>query len=149
MITRDTITILILIFSLFIPPGSIKAEESDMYIHLYIGSFPRFSYTVEIRKNDALYRKSEYLSPWIDLEKETFEVSDEKVKSFITSLQEIGIRKWEENYTDNNLKDGTKWKIIIKHKSLDISTRGSNKFPENFTAYLEAVGKLIDDREFR
>jgi len=76
-------------------------------MYLYIGSFPRFSYTIEIHGNNALYKKSKYLSPWKVLEKEVFEVSDKKIESFIAALQKIEVHKWEKNYTDNLLRDGS------------------------------------------
>jgi hypothetical protein len=126
------------------------AEDPQRRIFLYIGGFGP-SYKVQITGNKAVYENLEW--GWGNTgsptQEESFDISEEHLENFIRRLKEIGIETWEKDYTNDDILDGTGWKISINTPDLTVSSSGSNAFPENFSDYLNAVQDLIEGRTFK
>lgn len=69
------------------------------------------------------------------------DLSEEQIKSLQKRIADLHLEDWQDEYSDNEILDGTQWSLKISFdngKSKEIF--GSNKYPDNF----EAMKKLFD-----
>ena len=59
----------------------------------------------------------------------------------LDELDRLHIYEWDEAYDDPDVMDGTQWSLDIKFldKSEGLHFWGSNKYPENFDAFLKVM----------
>ena len=69
------------------------------------------------------------------------DLNEEQIKSLQERIADLHLEDWQDEYSDNDILDGTQWSLKISFdngKSKEIF--GSNKYPDNF----EAMKKLFD-----
>ena len=69
-------------------------------------------------------------------------------------IDELDAWRWNKDYFDNHVLDGTQWELVIDRKGKRRRRIfGSNDYPANFKLLIEAINKLADtdlthDEEF-
>ena len=117
-----------------------------------IGGYMGRSYSVEKMGNGLEYRR--YDSGFELRQVRLIHPGEEDWVAFRQALDEIGVWEWRSDYTDPGILDGTNWGLEIRWGDRAISTGGSNGYPggsyrsRTFTAFLEAVSKLVGGRPF-
>ena len=74
-------------------------------------------------------------------------------RSFWKRVDAIGVWNWESRYENPSVMDGTSWHVEIAHNDKNVSSSGSNDYPNGdatiaFEPFLKAVRELIGDRPF-
>lgn len=73
-------------------------------------------------------------------------MTSEKWLAFIEELSSLEIACWKDRYYDNNICDGTQWKLVIKfHNRHKISKCGSNEYPPYWNKFMEVIKKYVDE----
>lgn len=62
---------------------------------------------------------------------------------FWLKIDKIGIWDWKSDYTDFNVLDGYSWCLYIVKGNNSVKTVGSNRHPNNFLAFIEALEDLL------
>lgn len=115
-----------------------------------IGGYTGNSYSVELRNKKLIYNKNNKESV-LNPDRETWE-------QFWKRVEEIDIWKWNRSYKpDNDIVDGTSWKIDIKYGDNEVLSSGTNAYPpsskievsEEFSRFCKAVSELLGGSEFR
>ena len=61
-------------------------------------------------------------------------------------IDEINVWKWDKEYYNNTVLDGTQWELLIKRKGRrKRRIYGSNKYPENFKDFENCINKLTQN----
>lgn len=65
--------------------------------------------------------------------------------TFWATLDKIGVWSWQARYDDPEICDGTQWEVEIDFGdgSHHVRCTGSNRYPELFQQFLEAVEALV------
>lgn len=71
--------------------------------------------------------------------------SDSDWEAFWTAMDGLGVWNWEASYDDPEICDGTQWEVEIYFGdgSHHVRCTGSNRYPELFQQFLEAVEALV------
>lgn len=75
----------------------------------------------------------------------TFEKDEEYYQKFINEIL-VEIKNWNASYSNNNIMDGTQWKIQIKEHNKQCS--GSNDFPQNYENVVKILIKYFNTESF-
>lgn len=60
---------------------------------------------------------------------------------FLKALADLHLEKWEDDYVDPDILDGTQWELELTFKNGTARTwDGSNAYPPNFTSLCELMG---------
>ena len=112
-----------------------------------ISSFGGRSYRAELASDGQLL----YTDGDGDTAPEKVAVSNRKWKAFRKRMDRVGAWEWDAEHVNPNLEDGTTWKVDVDFGDKHISSSGSNRYPpeKQFKAFLRAVSKLLDGREFK
>ncbi len=124
-----------------------SAEEAADVAYFYIGGFFGNNIFVNIKDDNVLYRISKgppEFDKW-----EVLTISELDRKSFIESVTALGIANWEHEYNEKNVADGTQWAIRMSYHGIKLETHGSNKYPNRFVEFQNAVSALLKGREFK
>lgn len=75
-----------------------------------------------------------------------------KWRIFWHTLNHVGVWRWNQDYCDPTILDGTSWHLSIKYRGKEIKSSGSNAYPgsselyfdtnSEFGLFLDAVNKL-------
>ena len=96
-----------------------------------------------------------YISEYFGYFKEILQKSDKNFaqnneQKLITTLEEIGIKDWKENYDNNPIFEGTEWELEMKinNEQKHYCFSGYEEFPEKtgdstFTKYSNEFRKLL------
>ncbi len=68
---------------------------------------------------------------------------------FRHTLDELEAWRWQPDYPNNRIKDGTQWRLSVEYADRALKTGGSNAFPEHFQRYRAAVQKLLGGKTFQ
>ena len=72
--------------------------------------------------------------------------SEEDWKLFWDTVDDLNVWKWEKDYFDPYILDGTQWELLIKRKGRrKRRIYGSNKYPENFKVFENCINKLTQN----
>jgi 5-methylcytosine-specific restriction enzyme subunit McrC len=72
-------------------------------------------------------------------------LSSEKWLSFAKEIDYLEITSWNNKYYDNDICDGTQWRLEISFSSGNkISKCGSNQYPSNWNKFINVMRKYID-----
>ena len=70
-------------------------------------------------------------------------LSEKEFFEYICAIYECGIWGWEKKYVNENIMDGHQWELSIKLKGEEEQCwYGSNKYPEEWNQFLDAVNCL-------
>ena len=68
------------------------------------------------------------------------EFHDMEKAEFLEEFADLHLGEWEKEYEDLNVLDGTQWSVVIKFSlGKSFKSYGSNRFPYNFSGFLELV----------
>lgn len=68
------------------------------------------------------------------------EFHDMEKAEFLEEFADLHLGEWEKEYEDLNMLDGTQWSVVIKFSSgKAFKSYGSNRFPYNFSGFLDLV----------
>lgn len=68
------------------------------------------------------------------------EFHDMEKAEFLEEFADLHLGEWEKEYEDLNVLDGTQWSVVIKFSSgKAFKSYGSNRFPYNFSGFLDLV----------
>ena len=57
----------------------------------------------------------------------------------IRKLTDLQVDKWDAEYCDPSIMDGSGWSLIVRSAELNIQSEGSNAYPPNFDAVREII----------
>jgi hypothetical protein len=110
-------------------------------IEASIGGYFGSSYNVEVdflngkvtwRGGEGLYTESVYVK----------QADTESMNTFINSIRNCRILKWENNYNNPHILDGTQWSLNIELDDRIIEKSGSNAYPNEWEKFCKIVQKL-------
>jgi hypothetical protein len=83
-----------------------------------------------------------------------WKISKRHYLKFLEELMNINIFSWNNNYTDNDVADGSYWLLkFVYSKNELFEIKGSNAYPENYGDFIDALEKYFPiipmDREYR
>lgn len=68
------------------------------------------------------------------------EFHDMEKAEFLEEFADLHLGEWEKEYEDLSVLDGTQWSVVIKFSSGKVfKSYGSNRFPYNFSGFLDLV----------
>lgn len=68
------------------------------------------------------------------------EFHDMEKAEFLEEFADLHLGEWEKEYEDLSVLDGTQWSVVIKFSSgKALKSYGSNRFPYNFSGFLDLV----------
>ena len=68
------------------------------------------------------------------------EFHDMEKAEFLEEFADLHLGEWEKEYENLNVLDGTQWSVVIKFSSgKAFKSYGSNRFPYNFSGFLDLV----------
>lgn len=68
------------------------------------------------------------------------EFHDMEKAEFLEEFADLHLGEWEKEYEDLSVLDGTQWSVVIKFSSgKAFKSYGSNRFPYNFSGFLDLV----------
>ncbi len=102
-----------------------------------LSSFYGRSYTVLIRDGKLHYHSNR---PEKMIKRRP---ADEDWQKFWKKTVSLKIWLWEKEYLDKSTSDGSNWSVNIEIGSLKLKSYGSNKKPENFSEFLDALRELL------
>ena len=119
-------------------------EFKDKLIRFYfsIGGFFGGYYNVELIKNDT---KIKYIfSHSIKGNEDEYEFSEKQLNYFLEKIFNEYILNWKNKYDNNNILDGTQWKLEMEFKDLPkFESYGSNEYPSNWKMFLSIIYKYF------
>ena len=109
-------------------------------INFFIGGFHAESFKIFNKGNSLVVQQSE--GPiFPDSDKRTFIVKENDWEKFWISLDKSNIWDWEKEYF-SEIMDGVQWELKIVKDEKRKTVYGSNKFPENFQIFLNALNRI-------
>lgn len=119
-------------------PKEYQPQELSFQIGGYFGS----SYSVEWANENLVYQA--------DDEKTSLNPSQEEWTKFWQGLEELNVWDWERRYMpEEEIVDGTSWKIVLQYQGQKIESSGSNAYPNQFSQFCDLVEELCGGREFK
>ena len=140
-------------------PGQPTRSPLPKRLSLYIGGYPGPYYTVRLSRRTLWYE-----AQTVNAEpptKEKVPVTPEGWQTFREALDAIGVWRWQEDYPNPGVCDGTSWAATLEYADRSVASGGSNNYPRAkgapsggastrpFARFLEAVRALLGGREFR
>ncbi|TLS78290.1 hypothetical protein FE236_00580 [Mariprofundus erugo] len=80
-------------------------------------------------------------------DEESITPSDEDWRLFVKAIDQSNVWKWKRKYVDPNVLDGTEWNLVIRQGEAKKKCYGSNDYPPEFDALIDAINLLVK-REF-
>jgi hypothetical protein len=130
-----------------------------MQLSIGIGGFMGPSYSVELAEGRLRYQATG--SGYADLRTEWIEPAAAQWSAFRDGLDAIGIWKWQPEYPNPGVCDGTQWQVEIVYADAMVRSHGDNNYPEAdgtasgdpdstpaFGTLMEHVRLLLGGREF-
>ncbi len=67
----------------------------------------------------------------------------EKWAAFMAKIDELQVWNWQESYYQMDMCDGSQWELQLAMGDKTVKSYGSNKIPENFDQFKEALNELL------
>lgn len=135
-----------------------RDENAPEKFSTYVGGFLGPKYTVEFR-DGFIYYSAETSGK---IKSAKIKPSSKNWKIFRRTLDEIGIWHWQNNYGNDEVSDGTQWRVEIRYHDRSITAKGSNNYPKEggtpnndshstktFDNYCKAIRDLIRGQPFQ
>lgn len=137
-----------------------SVKPKDVF-SVFIGGHCGSSYKVEKIGNGIRYTawESEKFGSAPEVKENIIvEVSPTKWKNFLKKCKELGVDRWDVEYRDDSILDGTRWGVTICIDKFFASSSGLNAYPGNkkgeccysvtFVKFLSAIRRLIGNLPF-
>lgn len=111
-----------------------KPKAVPTQLIITIGGFAGTRHEVRLQRGQLQYRTNDG--------QETVTPSAEAWADFWAELDQIKIWRWQEQYDDPRILDGTQWSVAISDGARNVRSTGSNAYPRLFRKFLAAVGAL-------
>jgi hypothetical protein len=120
--------------------SSIKLLEK---LEFEIGGFSQGYESILLKDNEIFYKEHQF----IDLLEPTKTVTDNEIREFLKTCDEIKLWSWKKEYSNQEILDGTQWELKIKKggKLRGRNISGSNSYPQpidKFNRFVIAINKL-------
>ena len=120
--------------------SSIKLLEK---LKFEIGGFSQGYESILLKDNEIFYKEHQF----IDLLEPTKTVTDNEIREFLKTCDEIKLWSWKKEYSNQEILDGTQWELKIKKggKLRGRNISGSNSYPQpidKFNRFVIAINKL-------
>jgi hypothetical protein len=69
-------------------------------------------------------------------------IDTESINTFIYGIRNCRILKWEKNYNNPHILDGTQWSLNIELDDRIIEKSGSNAYPNEWEEFCNTIQKL-------
>ncbi|WP_275100335.1 hypothetical protein [Sedimenticola hydrogenitrophicus] len=114
-------------------------------LDIELGSFGVDGFHLEYRdgqlrygRGGGYYREYETVAP----------PSEPQLLAFRNALEALDVWHWQRSYDNIAVLDGTQWEVTINWGRKRVSSHGSNAYPRQFGAFLDAVRALIHPHPF-
>ena len=67
----------------------------------------------------------------------------EKWAAFMAKIDELHVWDWEASYYQMDMCDGSQWELQLAMGDKNVKSYGSNKLPQNFDQFKEALTELL------
>ena len=115
-------------------------KEKINCFYFIVGGFLGGHDSIKIIKNDIQIK---YIC---NGKENTF--TKENLNEFIDKIFNENILKWKREYYNNNILDGTQWKLEIEFKALPkFESFGSNEFPSNWKKFITIINNFFPQIE--
>ncbi len=136
----------------WLPLASVRSAEdaasAPTKFKASIGGFMGSSYQVDLRADGALdywaSGRGEGMAEHV-----TIRPTAADWRAFRATLDALGVWKWQPEYLNESVMDGTQWSLEIAFTDHVMASHGSNKYPADFGRYLAAVEKLLGGVSFK
>jgi len=128
--------------------------------HVSIGGHMGPSYSVQRVHGELLYKSCE--QGYANWKTETIPVTDEQWGTFRAAIDSLDVWRWEREYLNPGVCDGTQWGVDIAYADKRIRSHGDNNYPtgdatgsggpketEIFDRFIRAVQFLVGGRDFQ
>jgi len=96
-------------------------------------------------KNYKIFNKVFDLVVEVDFFPTCHSLSKDKWEEFWTVIDEIDAWRWNKDYFNEGVLDGTQWELVIDRKGKRRRRIfGSNDYPPNFKLLIDAINKLAN-----
>lgn len=110
-----------------------------MKFKFFIGGYHGNHFEVVLQKEDLCFFVDDIpMGIWEDT-KPNYIISikqDEDWQDLIKLMESL---KWKRKYCDNEIMDGTQWKLVFKSSHNKLNCYGSNEYPEDFDAFINRL----------
>jgi hypothetical protein len=117
----------------------INEYEKIQGIQAYVGRYSGPHYNIEINIlsgkaiwSEGLYTETEYIIP----------ADAGRMSAFLEGIRNCRILKWEKDYNNPYILDGTQWSLTIEIDNRLIKKSGSNSYPKEWEEYCSIIQKL-------
>ena len=91
----------------------------------------------------SIVNKGDHLIYTIGYQEELCCPNPSQWNSFWQELDELGVWDWNLHY-DLCCLDGTRWRVKIVYRDLELESSGENDYPDNFLEFWEALEELLN-----
>ncbi|MEE4243930.1 MAG: hypothetical protein V2I33_00885 [Kangiellaceae bacterium] len=116
----------------------------DNYLYFSVDRFKAPSYSVKASNGRAIILRysggqglSDPGSTWCE-----GEYSEHQLDILLKSLRLAKVSEWDSRYKREGMRDGTWWKLEVMNGSINFSSSGSNKFPDNFKDIVSLINTI-------
>jgi len=123
-----------------------ELKEKINRFYFSIGGFFGGYDSIEINKNDTPIK---YIhSHSIKGNNDEYVISKEQLNDFLEKIFNNKVLKWKNKYHDNNILDGTQWKLEMDFKDLPkFDSYGSNEYPSNWKIIFTIINDYFPQME--
>jgi hypothetical protein len=105
-----------------------------------IGGFFGGCQSLKLQEGHLIY--TSFTGPVGNSLNDDIEPSDEQWVCFRNELIALGAFKWDKDYYNHDICDGTQWELRLKWGRQHIHSSGSNEYPRKFSAFLTSLKRL-------
>jgi hypothetical protein len=117
----------------------------DVLSHFYfeVGGFGDRQ-TLELMEDGEIFVKlGQAKIPWFYDGNINLKPNLEKWSEFLFKVDKLHVWNWEPSYHQMDMCDGSQWELQMTIGNRNLKSYGSNKLPENFEEFKEALKDLL------
>jgi hypothetical protein len=108
-----------------------------------IGGFWSGNCIVEFKDNKLTHSISNVCGASIKILTSEIKPKESEWKKFWNRVDELQVWKWDKNYIEPCCEDGVQWSLSIKKKNKTKNSYGSNRYPESYNQFKDAISELL------
>ena len=100
--------------------------------------------TLELMENgEIIVKLGQAKIPWFYEGEKQLKPNCEKWAVFLGEVENLDVWKWEPSYHQMDMCDGSQWELQMTKGDKSIKSYGSNKLPEKFDQFKEAIIRFL------